>query len=200
MQQEEIEEKVAMLEELFQGVVGRMDILETSMADFLKTFMEQYRNVLESIAARVETANKRYDESKVQANIDELTKVVTDMPKVLTVRNTHHFGAWSKSLIIGAVIAFVVTAGSVGTALYFNYQNNRLNSEAYNFWLVRALYPEVSKTIEGKLAEDPNTFIKQAEKAMVKQQAIIAAEAEAKQAEQQQRAARQKLEKVKSGK
>lgn len=200
MQKEEIEEKVTMMEELFQGVVGRMDILETGMADFLKAFMEQYRNVLESIAARVETANKRYDDSKIQANIDELTEVITDMPKVITVRNTHHFGAWSTSLIIGVVIAFVVTAGSVGTALYFNHQNDRLNSEAYNFWLVRALYPEVSKTIEAKLAEDPNGFIQQAEKAMVKQQAIIAAEDEAKQAEQQQRAAKKRLEKVKSSK
>ncbi|MGN8068584.1 hypothetical protein [Mucilaginibacter sp. 22184] len=200
MQKEEIEEKVTMMEELFQGVVGRMDILETGMADFLKAFMEQYRNVLESIAARVETANKRYDESKIQTNIDELTKVVANMPKVITVRNTHHFGAWSKALIIGVVIAFVLTAGSVGTTLYFNHQNNRLNSEAYNFYLVRALYPEVSKTIEGKLAEDPNAFIQHAEKAMVKQQAIIAAEAEAKQAEQQQKAAKQRLEKVKSSK
>ena len=200
MQQEEIEERVTMMEELFHGVVGRMDVLETGMADFLKTFMEQYRNVLESIAARVETANKRYDDRKIQANIDELTKVVSNIPKVITVRNTHHFGAWSKSLIIGVVIAFVLTAGSVGTALYFNHQNNRLNSEAYNFWLVRALYPEVSKTIEGKLGEDPNGLIQQAEKAMVKQQAIIAAEAEAQQADQQQRAARQRLEKAKSGK
>lgn len=200
MQQEEIEEKVMMMEELFQGVVGRMDILETSLADFLKMFMEQYRNVLENIAARVETANRRYDESKIQANIDELKKVVANMPKVINVKNTHHFGAWSKSLIIGVVIAFVLTAGSVGTALYLNHQNNRLNSEAYNFWLVRAMYPEVSKTIEEKLNEDPNGFIQQAEKAMVKQQAIIAAEAEAHQAEQQQRAAKQRLEKVKSGK
>lgn len=200
MQQEEIEEKVTMMEELFQGVVGRMDVLETSMAEFLKTFLEQYRTVLENIVARIETANRRYDESKIQTNIDELTTVVTNMPKVITARNTHHFGVWSKSLIIGVVIAFVVTAGSVGTALYFNHENNRLNSEAYNFWLVRALYPEVSKTIERKLAEDPNAFIQQAEKAMVKQQAIIAAEAEAHQAEQQQRAAKQRLEKVKSGK
>ncbi|WP_158826554.1 hypothetical protein [Mucilaginibacter lacusdianchii] len=200
MQQEEIEEKVTMIEELFQGLVGRMDILETGMADFLKTFMEQYRNVLENIADRVETANKRYDDRKIQTNIDELTKIVSSMPKIVTVRNTHHFGAWSKSLIIGVVIAFVLTAGSIGTALYFNHQNNRLNSEAYNFWLVRAMYPEVSKTIEAKLTEDPNGFIQQAEKAMVKQQAIIAAEAEAHQAEQQQRAAKQRLEKVKSAK
>lgn len=200
MQKEEIEEKVTMMEELFQGVVGRMDVLETSMAGFLKTFMEQYRNVLESIVARVETANKRYNDSKIQANIDELTKMVNAIPKVVTVRNTHHVGAWSKNLIIGVVIAFMVTASSVGVALYFNHQNNRLNSEAYNFWLVRALYPEVLKTIEAKLAKDPNGFIQQAEKAMVKQQAIMAAEAEAKQAEQQQRAAKQRLEKVKSGK
>ncbi len=75
-----------------------------------------------------------------------------------------------------------------------------MNSEAYNFWLVRALYPEVSKTIETKLAADPNGFTEQAEKATTKQQAIIAAEAEAAQAEKEQKAAKQQLEKVKTTK
>ena len=94
------------------------------------------------------------------------------------------------------MVGFFITAGSVGTALYLYHQNNRLNSDAYNFWLVRALYPEVSKIIETKLAEDPKSFIERAEKAMSKQQAIIAAEAEAEQAEKNQKEAEQKLEKV----
>ena len=94
------------------------------------------------------------------------------------------------------MVGFFITAGSVGTALYLYHQNNRLNSDAYNFWLVRALYPEVSKIIETKLAEDPKSFIEMAEKAMSKQQAIIAAEAEAEQAEKNQKEAEQKLEKV----
>jgi hypothetical protein len=116
------------------------------------------------------------------------------------VKNSHHFGAWSKSLIIGVMIGFVIVAGSVGTSLYLNYQNDRLNNEAYNFWLVRALYPEVSKTIETRLADDPKSLIEKAEEAMAKQHAIIAAEAVAAQAEKQQQSAKQKLEKIKAGK
>jgi hypothetical protein len=106
----------------------------------------------------------------------------------------------SKKLIIGLVACFIITAGSVGTALYFYHQNDRLNREAYNFWLVRALYPEVAKTIQTKLTEDPQGFIDKAEKAMAKQQAIIAAEAVAAQAEKDQKEAKQKLEKVKANK
>jgi hypothetical protein len=200
MHNEELEEKVNIMEELIQGFAGRISVMETSMAEFLKSFLEQYRGTLEMIATRIETANKRYDDQKIQQQIHELKDVVATVPKVIRVKNSHHLGAWSKNLIIGLVVCFIVTAGSVGTALYFYHQNNRLNREAYNFWLVRALYPDVAKTIDAKLAEDPKGFIDKAEKAMAKQQAIIAAEAVAARAEQDQKEAKQKLEKVKANK
>jgi len=200
MQNEELEEKVNIMEELIQGFAGRISVMETSVAELLKSFLEQYRGTLETITARIETANKRYDDQKIQKQIDELKDVVATVPKVIRVKNSHHLGAWSKNLIIGLVACFIITAGSVGTALYFYHQNDRLNREAYNFWLVRALYPEVAKTIETKLTEDPKGFINKAEKAMAKQQAIIAAEAEAAQAEKDQKEAKQKLEKVKANK
>jgi hypothetical protein len=200
MQNEELEEKVTLLEELLQGFVERMNVIESGMADFLKTFLEQYKATLESIATRIETANKRYDDKKIQQQIDELKNIIATVPKVIGVKNSHHFGVWSKSLIIGVVVCFVLTATSVGTAFYLNNQNNRLNSEAYNFWLVKALYPEVSKTIAKKLKEDPNAFIEQAQHQMDKQNAIIAAQAQAEQADKEHKAAKEKLEKAKSGK
>jgi len=130
-------------------------------------------------------------------------KPVSTMPKVIGVKTSHHFGKWSKSLIIGIVgivVCFVLTATSVGTALYVNYQNNRLNSEAYNFWLVRALYPKIAETIIIKLKEDPDGFIAKAEKEMEKQNAIAAAKAQADQADKEQKAAKDNLEKLKSDK
>ena len=148
MLKEELEEKVTMMEELIHGLMGKVKGIETDTTEFLKTFVEQYRGTLETIAFRIETANKRYDDGKIQQQIDELKGVVRAVPKVIGVKTNHHFGAWSKSLIIGIIVGFVITAGSVGTALYLNHQNNRLNSDAYNFWLVRALYQEVSKIIE----------------------------------------------------
>lgn len=196
----ELEEKVTILEELIQSFLKRITVVETELPEFLKSFLQQYKETLDKIAARIETSNQRYDDSKIQQQIDQVKDLMATVPKVIGVKTIHHFGAWSKSLIIGVVIGFVITAGSVGAALYFHHQNNLLNSEAYNFWLVRALYPEISRTIETNLAEDPKGFIEKAEKAMVKQQAITAAEAEAEQAEQQRRAAKRKLEKVKSGK
>ncbi|MFD0793459.1 hypothetical protein ACFQZX_07500 [Mucilaginibacter litoreus] len=116
----------------------RISVIETSMAGFLKSFKEEYRSTLETIAVRIETANKRYDDQKIQQQLDELKDVVATVPKVIRVKNSHHLGAWSKNLIIGLLACFIITAGSVGTALYFFHQNDRLNREAYNFWLVRA--------------------------------------------------------------
>ncbi|TFF33478.1 hypothetical protein [Mucilaginibacter psychrotolerans] len=200
MQNEELEEKVTMLEELIQGFVVRMNVVETEMPEFLKFFLQQYKETLDRIASRIETANKRYDDAKIQQQIDEVKKLVATVPKVIGVKNSHHFGAWSKSLIIGVVVCFVVTSLSFGTALYLNHENDRLNNDAYNFWLIKALYPEVSKTIEKKLTEDPKSLNQQAEKAMEKQEAVVAAQAQAEQADKELKAARDKLEKVKSDK
>ncbi|WP_426587542.1 hypothetical protein [Mucilaginibacter sp. R-33] len=200
MQQEELEEKITMLEELIQGFIQRITIIETEMPDFLKSFLNQYKETLDRISVRIETANKRYDDKKIQQQMDELKDVVSRVPKVIDVKNSHHFGAWSKSLIIGVVVAFVVTAGSFGTALYLNHQNDRLNEEAYNFWLVRAMYPKTAETIITGIKNDPNTFIAKAEKAMEKQEAIAAAKAIADQAEKDQKVARDNLEKVRSAK
>ncbi|MDN5283927.1 MAG: hypothetical protein JWR38_201 [Mucilaginibacter sp.] len=200
MQQEELEEKVTMLEELIHGFIQRMKILETEVPDFLNSFLQQYKETLEQIASRIETANKRYDEKKIQQQMDELKDVVSRVPKVIGVKNHHHFGAWSKSLIIVVLVAFVVTAGSFGTALYLNHQNDRLNEEAYNFWLVRAMYPKTAESIITGLKDDPNAFIAKAEKAMEKQQAIAAAKALADQADKDQKTARDNLKKVRSAK
>lgn len=200
MQNEELEEKVTMMEELIEGFVARMTIVETGMSDFLKTFLEQYKETLDKIAARIEISNKRYDDQKIQQQIDEVKKLVATVPKVIGVKTSHHFGKWSKSLIIGIVVCFVMTATSVGTALYLNHQNNRLNNEAYNFWLVRALYPKTAEAIIIKLKEDPDGFTAIAEKEMEKQNAVIAAKAQADQADKEQKAAKDNLEKLKAGK
>lgn len=200
MANEELEEKITMLEELIQGFVKRMTIIETEMPEFLKSFLQQYKETLDTIAARIETSNKRYDDGKIQQQIDTVSKLITTVPKVIGVKTSHHFGAWSKSLIIGIVVAFIVTTGSIGTALYLNNQNNRLNSEAYNFWIVRALYPKTAEIIVNKLKEDPDGFVAKVEKEMEKQQAIAAAQAQADQADKEQKAAKEKLKKVKVAK
>ena len=117
---------------MIQGFVARMTIVETDMPEFLKTFLQQYKETLDQIASRIEKANKRYDDAKIQEQIDEVKKLVATVPKVIGVKTSHHFGAWSKSLIIGIVICFLATSLSVGTALYLNHQNIRF---------VRLIYP-----------------------------------------------------------
>lgn len=200
MEQAELEEKVMIMEELIQGFLSRMTTVENATAELLSVFLQQYKATLETIAARIETANKRYDDQKIQFQIDELKRVLANMPKVIPVKTSHHFGAWSKGLIIAVVVCFVLSSGSVGIALYLDHQNAWLSAEADNFWFVRALYPNVSKTIEDKLAQDPAFFLQKAQKAMEHQQALAAAQAEAVQAEKEQKAAKEKLKKIKAGK
>jgi len=196
----EAEEKINMLEELFQGFVERIQVVESDVPKYLDGFLKQYLKSMSDIYEQIELSNKRYDHSKIQQNIDEVKQILVSTPKIITVKNSHHFGAWSKNLIIGVVVCFVLTTTSVGTAFYLNHCNNRLNDEAYNFWLIRALYPEAAKTILTKLAEDPSALVETAEKEMAKQSAILAAQAQFDQAEKQQQAAKENLKKARSGK
>ncbi|CAM4253293.1 hypothetical protein SAMN06265348_10819 [Pedobacter westerhofensis] len=196
----ELEEKVNMLEELFQGFVTRVKVLESDVPEYLVAFLNHYNNSLTGIYEQIDLSNRRYDHSKIQQNIDDMTKVQASMPTVIEVKNRHYFGAWSRSLIIAIVVSFFLVASSVGTALHLSNKNNELKSEARNFWFVRALYPITAKTVVSKLEEDPKTFTELAEKEIEKQNAIIAAKAIAERAEAEQKAAKENLEKAKSGK
>ncbi|MDN5288955.1 MAG: hypothetical protein JWR38_5229 [Mucilaginibacter sp.] len=46
------------MEELIQGFVARMAVVETEMSEFIKTFLQQYKETLDRIASCIETANK----------------------------------------------------------------------------------------------------------------------------------------------
>ena len=89
------------ISELIQGFVTRMTDIETEMPKFLKSFLQQYKETLDRIANRIETSNKRYDHQKIQQQINEVKRLVATVPKVIGVKTSHHFGAWSKPSLSG---------------------------------------------------------------------------------------------------
>lgn len=144
MEQDELEEKVTMAEELILGLVKRMEVIESELPEFLKSFLEHYKETLANISGQIEKSNKRYDDQKISQQIDQVKDLAGTMPKVITVKNEHHhhFGAWSKNLIIGVVVCFLITASSVGTALYLKHENNRMSANAIKFRAIRQLAPK----------------------------------------------------------
>lgn len=193
----ELEEKVAMLEELIQGFVKRITIVETEMPEFLKTFLQQYKETLDRIAARIETSNKRYDDHKIQQQIDEVRELVSTMPKVIGVRNHHHFGKWSKSLIIGVAASFLLTAISVGVALNFWSENGRMRESDIKFRMVRQTNPNVAYSIDTLYYRNPEEIEAKTRQLEAEQLDIARAEAAAKEKEEQAKEAKQKLRKLK---
>ncbi len=143
-----MEERLQMLEELVQGFIKRMTLLEAETPEFLKDLLQRQQNTLNEITNRIEISNQRYDAGKIERHIAEVRKIMDTMPKAIGVKNHHHFGAWSKSLIIGVLTCFCLTMTAIGSALYLNYRNDQLKNGAFKFWVVSALYPEVSNVIE----------------------------------------------------
>ena len=143
MEQDELEEKVTMAEELILGLVKRMEVIESELPEFLKSFLEQYKETLANISGQIEKSNKRYDDQKISQQIDQVKDLMGTMPEVITLKNEHHhhFGVWSKNLIIGLAVCFVLTSASVGNALYLNHENNRMSANDIKFRAIRQTAP-----------------------------------------------------------
>ncbi|MES2455012.1 MAG: hypothetical protein V4594_05715 [Bacteroidota bacterium] len=192
----ELEEKVAMLEELIQGFLKRMTVVETEMPEFLKNFLQQYKETLDRIADRIERSNKRYDDHKIQQQIDEVSKLVSTMPKVIGVKNHHHFGKWSRSLIIGAAACLGLTALSIGTALHLWNENGQISESDIKFRMVRQTNPNVARTIDTLYYQNPEKMEAKTKELEAKQLAIAQAEAAAKEKEEQAREAKRQVKRL----
>ncbi|SEB21939.1 hypothetical protein [Pedobacter hartonius] len=160
MEQDELEEKVTMAEELILGLVKRMEVIESELPEFLKSFLEQYKETLANISGQIEKSNKRYDDQKISQQIDQVKDLVGTMPKVITVKNEHHhhFGAWSKNLITGVVVCFLITASSVGTALYLKHENNRMSANSIKFRAIRQLAPKWGHWADTTYSRNPKAM------------------------------------------
>nr|WP_315419899.1 hypothetical protein [uncultured Pedobacter sp.] len=86
MEQDELEQKVTMAEELILGLVKRMEVIESELPEFLKSFLEQYKETLANISGQIEKSNKRYDDQRISQQIDQVKDLVGTMPKVITVK------------------------------------------------------------------------------------------------------------------
>lgn len=160
MEQDELEEKVTMAEELILGLVKRMEVTESELPEFLKSFLQQYKETLANISGQIEKSNKRYDDQKISQQIDQVKDLVGTMPKVITVKNElhHHFGAWSKNLIIGVAACFLITASAVGTTLYLNHENNLLAANDIKFRAIRQIAPKWGHWADTTYSRNPKVM------------------------------------------
>lgn len=160
MEQDELEEKVTMAEELILGLVKRMEVIESELPEFLKSFLDQYKETLANISGQIEKSNKRYDDQKISQQIDQVKVLVSTMPRVITVKNEHHhhFGVWSKNLITGLAACFLITASSVGTALYLNHQNNRMSANDIKFRAISQTAPRWGHWADTTYSRNPKAM------------------------------------------
>jgi len=162
MKQDELEEKVTMAEELILGLVKRMEVIESELPEFLKSFLQQYKETLANISGKIEKSNGRYDDQKISQQIDQVKDLVGTMPKIITVKNEHHhhFGAWSKNLIIGVAACFLITASSTGTALYLKHENNRMSGNDIKFRAIRQIAPKWGHWADTTYSRNPKAMEK----------------------------------------
>lgn len=192
MEQDELEEKVTMAEELILGLVKRMEVIESELPEFLKSFLQQYKETLANISGQIEKSNIRYDDQKISQQVDQVKDLVGTMPKVITVKNEHHhhFGAWSKNLIIGVLVCSLVMASSVGTALYLKHENNRMSANNIKFRAIRQIAPKWGHWADTTYSRNPKAM--EENTSMLENEALEKAYAE--------EVARQKIEEAKQAK
>ena len=91
-----------------------------------------------------------------------------------------------------------MVAGSVGYCFYLHQQNRKLETDAFNFWLIRGLYPVAAQTVIDKLRENPVETIALTKKEIEKQNAIKTTKSNLEKANQQKNSADENLKKAQS--
>lgn len=137
--------------------------------EYPKIYIPDYTRELKFQNKLVQEFLKSDHQQQIDASVQRIESKIDSMPKVIPVRHHHHFEIRS--------VAFLVTFGlmllSFVTA-YFFYNgkqelmqaNEEMRSDTLSYFLVKAYYPDVAKTLDKGFYADPVGFTDKAHKLM----------------------------------
>jgi hypothetical protein len=183
----ELEKKQARTEGLDQAVaalVPKVKTLETNVASYPKVYLPDYSKEFDKIFTYLETVKLVYDKAFMR-----LEEKINAMPKVIPVRNYHHFEPKSKPVIYLFFALIILVAVLSGLSISLGIENSRRADESNKFLVLRGFYPEIAKEIDSAFIKNSDNLIKKAEANIHDQQTMSAAAFAAKQAAEEKAAA-----------
>lgn len=137
--------------------------------EYPKIYIPDYTQELKFLNKQVQVFIQSDHQQRIGAVMKNIEQKVSSIPKVIPVKHHHHFELKSRVVIIMICLLAIATTTSVFLFLNnkdLSKRNEALRDDATNYYFVRALYPQVAKTIANGLKVDPASFTKLADQAI----------------------------------
>jgi len=176
----ELEKRQAKTEGLdatISGLIPKVKTLEINAAAYPKVYVPDYSKDFKNLFDQLKILKEAYDRA-----LRQIEEKINAIPKVLPVKNLHHFEPKAKpvfNLFIALIISIAVLSGICVT---LEFEVSRLKDESNRFLILRGFYPEVAGYIDKAYSKDADGLIKKAEANIQEQQMMSAAAFAAKQA------------------
>lgn len=142
---------------------------QSFVPEYPKIYIPDYTRELKFLNKQVQEFLKSDHQQQIDASMQRIESKIDSMPKVIPVRHHHHFEIRS--------VAFLVTFGlmllSFVTAYFFyngkqelKQANEEMRSDTLSYFLVKAYYPDVAKTLDKGFYADPVGFTNKAHELM----------------------------------
>lgn len=172
-----IEQKLEVMEEVQENLLEKLKHLEEQVPEYPKIQIPDYTPELKFLYKQVQAFIQSDHHQKLNSTVHDIEVILDRIPKVMTVKNHHHFELKSKTVSIIFLIMVTGLAISIFFAIHFKNQINELQSnnialqrnnanledEAVNYYLVRAHFPEIEKIINRNIRKDKSGYIKRAD-------------------------------------
>jgi len=169
---ETTEEKLEVIEQVLQSLVGMIKAFIDHKPELPKIVIPDHSEALNNLAAKIEASDKNRDYLAMKAAIDQHRLLMDAFPKEVKNKLQLVFDIKTKFKMAGIVILFLVMAASIGLTAYLLVRNNELSGEAERFKVVRAFYPEYAKAIDRGYFNNYEKLMRDAELKIKEQQTL----------------------------
>ena len=133
--------------------------------EYPKIYIPDYTRELKFLNKLVQEFLKSDHQQQIDASVQRIESKIDSMPTVIPVKHHHHFEIRS--------VTFLVTVGlmlgSFAMAYFFyngkqelKQANEEMRSDTLSYFLVKAYYPNVAKTVDKGFYADPVGFTNKA--------------------------------------
>lgn len=174
---ESIEQKLEVMEEVQENLLEKVKHLEEQVPEYPKIQIPDYTPELKLLCKQLQAFIQSDHQQKLNNTVQNIEVIIDRIPKVMAVKNHHHFEL--KSKIVSIIFLTMVTGLviSIFFAIHFKNKKNELQSnnialqrnnanledEAVNYYLVRAHFPEIEKIITRNIRKDKSGYIQRAD-------------------------------------
>lgn len=197
-----VEERVAELEkkEAASAGIKNYDGQFNEIKKLLENHAGQDKTLLlqENIKEQVQAVTRLISFIRESAQSQEL--IVRELPKAVKVNVLHQFEDKARGFIIGGITLLIVTALTIGSALYLWSDNRRMEENDIKFRMIRQTDPDIAYRTDTLYHQNPEAIEAETRRLEARQLAVAQAEAALTKSKERAAEAEKRLKKLKNTK